>query len=106
MGDHGDDIPEFPSPLHDMEDEEFNPTFDPSPDIPTHYGFDTSHDRPTHSRYDPSFTGHWYWMSGDETHHEPMTTSYISYGMSSIPVHDSTHHAESEFEPNTTPGAL
>ena len=43
-------------------------------------------------------------MLGDETHHEPVSTSYVSYGMSSIPAYDLAHHAESEFEPNTTPG--
>ena len=43
-------------------------------------------------------------MLGDETHHEPASTSYISYGMFGIPVHDPTHHAESKFEPNTMPG--
>ena len=41
---------------------------------------------------------------GDETHHELLSTSYVSYGMSSIPTHDPTFHAESEFEPYTTPG--
>ena len=69
MGDHGDDTPKLPSPLRDVEDKEFNPTFDPSPDMAVHSGFDPSHDRPTHCGYDPSFTSHRYWMPGDETHH-------------------------------------
>ena len=41
---------------------------------------------------------------GDETHHEPARTIYNSYGMFGIPTHDPAHHAESVFEPNTTPG--
>ena len=57
MGDHEDGIPELSS-LTQVEDREFTPTFDPSPDMPTHSGFDPSHERPTHSSYDPSFTGH------------------------------------------------
>ena len=76
MGDHEDEIPEFPSPPHHVGEEDPIPTYDPSPDIPTHSG------------YDPSFTGHWYWFSSDETHHEPANTSYVSYGMSGIPKHD------------------
>ena len=59
-----------------------------------------------HIPVDPSFTGRRYWISGDETHHEPASTSYVSYGMSGIPAHDPTHHSKSEFEPNTMPGAL
>ena len=75
---------------HTMGDHENpTPTYEPSPDIPTHSG------------YDPSFTGHQYWFLGDETHHKPVSTSY---GMSGIPTHDPTQHAESEFEPNTTLG--
>ena len=88
MGDHGDDTPELPSPLRDVEDEEFNPTFDPSPDLPAHSEFGPSHERHTHSSYDPSFTVHRYGIPGDETHHEPVSTSYVSYGMYGIPTHD------------------
>ena len=87
MGDHENGIRELSSPPQ-VEEGEFTPTFDPSPNIPAHSGFDPSHERPTHSSYDPSFTGHRYWMSGDETHHEPTSTSYGSYGMSGIPTHD------------------
>ena len=42
-------------------------------------------------------------MPDDETHHEAVTTSYVSYGMSGILAHDPTQHVESEFEVNTTP---
>ena len=45
-----------------------------------------------------------YGMSDDETHYEPASTSYGSYGMAGIPTHDFKFHVESEFEPNTTPG--
>ena len=94
MGDHEDEILELPSSLHEVEEEEPTPTYDPSPDIPTH------------SRYDPSSTGRRYWMLSDETHHEPTSTSYSSYDMSGIPTHDSIPHTESEFEPNTMPGGI
>ena len=77
MGDHEDEIPEFSSPPHEVGEEDPIPTYDPSPNIPTHSG------------YDPSFKGHRYYFSGDETHHEPMSTSSISYGMFGIPTHDS-----------------
>ena len=96
MGDHEDEIPEPPSSLHEVEEEEPTPTYDPSPDILTHSGYDPSHDVPIHSRYDPSSSlGYWYWMSGDETHHEPESTSYGIYDMSGIPTHDSVPHIES-----------
>ena len=39
-----------------------------------------------------------------ETHFEPSTTSYGSYGMAGFPMHDLTFHVESEFEPSTMPG--
>ena len=45
-------------------------------------------------------------MPGDETHHEPVSTSYGSYDMSGIPIHDSVLHAESKFEPNTMLGGI
>ena len=38
-----------------------------------------------------------------ETHFEPATTSYGSYGMTSFPMHDLTFHVESDFEPSTMP---
>ena len=47
MGDNEDEIPELASPLHEVGKEDPTPTYDPSPDIPTHSG------------YDPSFTGCW-----------------------------------------------
>ena len=59
MGDHEDEIPEISSPPQEVGEEDPTPVYDPSPDIPSHSG------------YDPSFTGHWYWFLGDETHHEP-----------------------------------
>ena len=40
----------------------------------------------------------------DETHFEPTSTSYGSYGMSGFPTHDLKFHVESEFEPNTMLG--
>ena len=92
MGDHENKIPELSSPPHEVGEEDPIPVYDPSPDIPTH------------SKYNPSFTGFRYWLPSNETHHEPVSTHYVSYGMSSIPVHDLTQHAESEFEPNTTLG--
>ena len=52
--------------------------YDPSPNIPTHSRFDPSHDIPTESGYDPSFTSHRYWMLGNKTHHEPVSTGYVS----------------------------
>ena len=39
----------------------------------------------------------------DETHFEPASTSYGSYGMSSFPTHDLAFHVDSEFEPSTMP---
>ena len=95
MGDHEDEIPELPSSLHEVEEEEPTPTYDPSPNIPTHSGYDPSRDIPTHSGYDPSSIGRRYWMPSDETHHEPASTSYGSYDMSGIPTHDSVPHTES-----------
>ena len=95
MGDHEDEILELSSPPQEVGEEDPIPIYDPSLDIPTHSRFDPSHDIPTHSGYDPSFTSHRYWMSCNETHHEPVSTSYVSYGMSSIPTHDPSHHAKS-----------
>ena len=94
------------SPPQDVGEEYPTHVYDPSPDIPTHSRYDLSHDIPTHSRYDPSFTSRRYWMPSDETHHEPVRTSYVSYGMSVIPAHGPAHHAESEFEPSTMPGGI
>ena len=43
-------------------------------------------------------------MSEDaETHFEPASTSYGSYGMCHSPTHDLEFHVESEFKPNTMP---
>ena len=73
MGDHEDEILEFPFPPHEVGEEYPTPTYDPSPYIPTH------------SLYYPSFIGCRYWFPGDKTHHEPASTSY---DMSGIPTHD------------------
>ena len=85
MGDCEDGIPELSSPLR-VDDGEFTPTYDPSPDMPviSELGpviskIGTFHDRPTYSSYDPPFTHHRYGMSDDETHYEPASTSYGSY---------------------------
>ena len=40
----------------------------------------------------------------DETHFEPASTNYGSYGMSGVPAHDLALHVESEFEPSTMHG--
>ena len=106
MGDHEDEIIELSSPPHEVGEEDPTPVYDPSPDIPTHSRFTPSYDIPTHSRYDPSSTGHWYWILGDETHNEHVSTSYGSYDMSGIPTHDLAQHAESDFEPNTMPRGI
>ena len=65
----------------------------------------TFHDRPTYSRVDSPLTHRRYGMSeDDETHFEPVSTSYGSYGMSYFPTHDLAFHVEFEFEPSATPG--
>ena len=76
MGGHEDEILELSSPPHEVGLEDPTHAYDPSFDIPTHSG------------YDPSFTGRQYWFLSDETHHELASTSYVSYGMSSIPAHE------------------
>ena len=91
MGDHEDEILDMSSPPHEVGDVDSTHVYDPSLDIPSHSG------------YDPSFTGRWYWLLGDETHHEPTSTSYIRYGMPDIHAHDPTHHAELEIELSTMP---
>ena len=108
MGDHLEDIPEPPPPIH-VDDGEFTPTYNPSLDLaelgPMIYEIGTMHDRPTHSRVDSPLTHYRYGMPKDgETHFEPASTSYGSYGMSSFPPHDLAFHVEYEFNPNTMPG--
>ena len=101
-------ILEPPSPIQ-VEDGEFTPTYDPSPDL-ANLGLviseiGTFHDRPTHSRVDSPLMHYRYGMSEDfETHFKPASTSYGSYGMSGMPTHDLAFHVESEFEPNTMLG--
>ena len=92
MGDHEDEIPEMSSLPHDVGEEDPTLIYDPSLEIPSHSG------------YDPSFTVRRYWFPGDETRHEPISTSHVHYGMPDIPAHDPTHHTELEIEPSTTPG--
>ena len=79
------------SPPHEVGEEYPTLVYDPSLEIPSQ------------SSYDPSFTGRRYWLPGDETHYEPISTSHVSYGMFDIPTPDLTHHVESEVEPSTTP---
>ena len=67
----------------------------------------TFHDRPTHSRVDSPLTRYRYGMPEDaETHFEPASTSYGSYGMFGFPTHDLAFHVESDFEPNTMPRGI
>ena len=81
MGDHEDGIPNLSSPLY-VDDGEFTPT------LILHLMWLYIMSLILHSSYDPSFTGHLYQMLGDETHHEPVSTSYVSYGMFGNPIHD------------------
>ena len=59
MGDHLEDIPEPPPPIH-VDEGEFTPTYDPSLDLakfcPVISKIGTLHDRPTHSRVDSPLT--------------------------------------------------
>ena len=82
-----------------MEDGEFTPTYDPSPDLielgPVIFEIGTFHDRPTYSRvYSPLNHCRYGMPEDDETHFEPASTSYGSYGMSSFPTHDLAFHVE------------
>ena len=107
MGDHLEDTSEPPPPIR-VDDGEFTPTYDPSPNLtelgPVISEIGTMHDRPSHSRVDPSLTHYRYGMPEDaETHFEPTSTSYGSYATSGFLAHDLTFHVESDFEPNTMP---
>ena len=107
MGDHLEDIPEPPPPIR-VDDGEFTPTYDPSPNLaelgPAIFEIGTFHDMPTHTRSDSPLTRYRYGMSEDaETHFEPASTSYGSYATSGFPTHDLTFHLESDFKPNTMP---
>ena len=89
MGDSSEGIPEPPPPIR-VDDGEFTPTYDPSPDLvelgPVISEIGAIHDRPTHSRADSPLTCYRYGMPEDaETHFEPSSTSYGSYGMNSFP---------------------
>ena len=65
MGDHEDEILDISSPPHVIGEEYPTITYDPP------------HKHPSQSAYDPSFTGHWYWLLGDETHYEPISTRNV-----------------------------
>ena len=56
MGDHSEDTFGPPPPIR-VDDGEFTPTYDPSPDLtelgPVISNIGTMHDRPIHSRVDP-----------------------------------------------------
>ena len=108
MGDSSEGIPEPPPPIR-VDDGEFTPTYDPSPDLaelgPVISEIGAIHDRPTHSRADSPLTRYRYGMSEDaETHFEPASTSYDCYATSGFPIHDLTFHVEYDFEPSTMPG--
>ena len=82
-----------------MDDGEFTPTYDPSPNMlviselgPIISEIGTFHDRPS---YDPPLTHRQYGMPEDKTYYEPTSTSYGSYGMSGIPTHDLAFHVDS-----------
>ena len=101
MGDRLEDILEPPPPIR-VDDREFTPTYDPSPDLaelgPMISKIGPLHDIPTHTRSDSPLTRYWYGMSEDtKTHFEPTSTSYGSYAMSGFPTHDLAFHVESDF---------
>ena len=107
MGDSSEGILEPPPPIR-VDDGEFTPTYDPSPDLaelgPVISEIGPLHDRPTHTRSDSPLTRYRYGMPEDaETNFEPASTSYGSYATSGFPTHDLTFHVESDFEPNTMP---
>ena len=60
MGDHSEDTSEPPPPPIHVDDGEFTPTYDPSPNLtelgPVILEIGAMHDRPIHSRVDPSLT--------------------------------------------------
>ena len=107
MEDHSETIPE-PPPLLRVDNGEFTPTYDPSPDLaefgPVISQIGSLHDRPTHSRVDSPLTRYRYGMPEDaKTHFELASTSYSSYATTGFPMHDLTFHVESNFEPSTKP---
>ena len=90
MGDSSEGIPEPPPPIR-VDDGEFTPTYDPSPDLaelgPVISEIGAMHDIPTYSRVDSPLTRYRYGMPEDaETHFEPASTSCGSYAMSSFPT--------------------
>ena len=108
MGDHSEDTSKPPPPIR-VDDGEFTPTYDPSPDLtelgPVISEIGTMHDRPTHPRADSPLTHYQHGMPKDaETQFEPTSTSYGGYATTGFPMHDLTFHVESDFEPSTMPG--
>ena len=90
MGDSSKGITEPPPPIR-VDDGEFTPTYDPSPDLaelgPMISKIGTMHDRPTHSRVDSPLMRYWYGIPEDiKNHFEPASTSYSSYAMSGFPT--------------------
>ena len=83
MGDHEIEILEIPDlPCHVWEDE-------PPSTYGTllgsiHHSTRPSHEGPSRFTY---FThpNRWYWISSNETHHKPTSTSTIRYGMLDVP---------------------
>ena len=109
MGDHSEDTSDSLPPPIRVDDGDFTPTYDPSPDLtelgPVISEIGASFDRHIHSRPDPSLQHYWYGMLEDaETHFEPASTSYGGYATTGFPMHDLAFNVESDFEPNTMPG--
>ena len=96
----------LPPSFIQVEDGEFTPNYDPSPDLtkssPVIFEISTFHYRPTYSRvYSPLMHRQYGMSKDDETHFELVSTSYGSYGMFGFPTHDLAFHVKSEFKPNT-----
>ena len=111
MGDHSEDTyNSLPPPIR-VDDGDFTPTYDLSPDLtelgPMISEIGAMYDRPIPSRPDPSLPHYRYGMPEDaETHFEPATTSYGSYATTGFPMHDLAFNVESDFDPNTMPGGM
>ena len=110
MEDHSESIPEPPPPIR-IDDGKLTPTYDPSPDLaefgPMISQIRSLHDRPTHSRVDSPLTRYRYGRPEDaETHFEPASTSYGSYGMFGFPTHDLAFHVSMSLSLTLCLGAL
>ena len=101
MGDHEHEIPEIHDiPRHVWEDE-------PPSTYGTSLGFGFHLTGPSHEDIS-HYTNHthpnrWYWLSRDENHHEPTTTSTIIYGIPDVPETSPTPHVELDADPSTAP---